>query len=348
VRGGGPLGLTLLLLGLPAQALAQSDPRFRPGEVTQVPGRDAVLLGLAEQILPAAQRRDTNHTVFHGCIDWHSSVHAHWALLRVARVTGQADEAAAWVERSLRPDGLAEEARVLRHRPRFERPYGRAWFLRLAQEFDRWARERGRADGDRLQAIADEVADGLLRRYQQRVTTSPEDGSYGSSAWALAQLHAWYAFRDSDEAREAVEGLVERHFLVEDAPALSFAEDARRPDFFSRYGAWAYLIAHSQPERLEAFLTRRPLEGLEPFPPRRGKAHHLGMVWSRAWALRALTRRVDSADRRRELDRAFQAHVRRGLTQHAEYAKDYKAYGHWVPQFAVYALTEGERPRYFH
>ena len=95
----------------------------------------AALRALAAPIRAAVLRRDTGHAAFHGCWDWHSAVHGHWAILRVARVSGQVEAEAAWVEAQLTEAGIADEAALLRQHPRFEDPYGRAWFLRLALEF---------------------------------------------------------------------------------------------------------------------------------------------------------------------------------------------------------------------
>ena len=64
------------------------------------------------------------------------------------------------------------------------------------------------------------------------------------------------------------------------------------------------------------------------------------MNWSRAWALRALARRAPDAATRARLENAYLEHVRAGMRQHAAHAGDFMAYDHWVPQFAVYALTE--------
>lgn len=344
------LSLLALLLLLASPAAAQDwDPRFEPGQVSEVPGRDGILLGLGTGILEAVQRHDTRWPVFHGCIDWHSAVHGHWALLRIDRVTGRGQAAAAWVERNLTPAGIAAEREHLRRDPRFERPYGRAWFLRLALEFEDWARERGVADPARLRALADELAAGLLAGYERHLPPATR-GSYHSPTWALAQLHAWYAHRQDDAERARVEALVAQGFADPQAwPRLSFAEDAERPDFFSREGGWLYLLARAgTPQALERHLAAHPLGQLDPVQPLAKKPHHFGMNWSRAWALRALERRVSDPALRHRLDVAYRAHVRAGLAAHAAHADDYRAYGHWVAQFAVYALSEGERVRFFH
>ena len=57
-----------------------------------------------------------------------------------------------------------------------------------------------------------------------------------------------------------------------------------------------------------------------------------------AWALKALSRTAPKADRAR-FSKAYDAHVRQGLKEFEQFRGDYAAYDHWVPQFAVYALT---------
>ena len=64
---------------------------------------------------------------FYGCYDWHSSVHGHWLLVRLARLFPKAPFAAqarAAVAQSLTPANLAVEAAYLTApgRGAFERP----------------------------------------------------------------------------------------------------------------------------------------------------------------------------------------------------------------------------------
>jgi hypothetical protein len=68
-------------------------------------------------------------------------------------------------------------------------------------------------------------------------------------------------------------------------------------------------------------------------------AHALGMNWSRAWAFKALAAAAPEAGRPR-FQAAYQAHVTAAWRHHGQKAGDKWAYDHWVPQFAVYALTD--------
>src|SRR5579871_5145939 len=80
---------------------------------------------------------------FYGCYDWHSSVHGHWLLIRLARLFPQAPFAAdarRAVAQSLTPAHISQEVAYLttKGRSSFERPYGLAWLLQLAAELKEW------------------------------------------------------------------------------------------------------------------------------------------------------------------------------------------------------------------
>src|SRR5438132_13245667 len=53
---------------------------------------------------------------FYGCYDWHSSVHGHWLLTRLARTFPEASFTAAAreaIRQSLTPENIAQEAAYL-------------------------------------------------------------------------------------------------------------------------------------------------------------------------------------------------------------------------------------------
>ena len=80
---------------------------------------------------------------FYGCYDWHSSVHGHWLLARLARLYPEAEfapGAKAALARSLAARNLAAKAAYLKAEGRasFERPYGLAWLLQLGAELRQW------------------------------------------------------------------------------------------------------------------------------------------------------------------------------------------------------------------
>ncbi len=79
------------------------------------------------------------HPAFYGCYDWHSSVHGHWMLVRLLRLFPNLPESAD-IHRSLgdnlREENIRVETAYLKQKNRqsFERTYGWAWLLKLAEE----------------------------------------------------------------------------------------------------------------------------------------------------------------------------------------------------------------------
>ena len=81
---------------------------------------------------------------FFGCFDWHSAVHGHWLLARLARADASlAAECRQALGRSFTKEKLQVELNYISNNQRlsFERPYGLAWFLQLVTELDEWMQE---------------------------------------------------------------------------------------------------------------------------------------------------------------------------------------------------------------
>jgi hypothetical protein len=91
-------------------------------------------------------------TIFTGSFDWHSCVHAHWALLEIrglredGRLTTEAGSRGGEgiLDKRLSVEALGREIEYLKANPEFEKPYGRAWLLLLLErigqldEFSSW------------------------------------------------------------------------------------------------------------------------------------------------------------------------------------------------------------------
>lgn len=305
---------------------------------------DSFLDGLGPVIGKAIERKDTGHAIFHGCYDWHSSVHGHWALLRLDRVTKRHAKAARRAAERLAPAQLKIEARLLAEQPAFEMPYGRAWYLRLAIELEQWSAARKADDGTRMRAPGDAVA-ASLRKWMDARTFSPDVKEYGNHAWAAAQLYDWYQHRGDAKGAAAVSAWIAKSGLGK-TPALTYAQDEGRPEFFSRRGCWDYVVAITQPKPVrEAFRKAHPLPpaDLKPVTTGAKAVHELGMNWSRIWTFaRLLEQPLPEGDAKR-LRALLRTHIDAGKAAHAAHIGRYLAYDHWVPQFAIYAMTESSR-----
>src|SRR6516162_8335639 len=133
----------VLLLLVPLSAFARLALK---GIRKEYPNKPADVLNAAAEV----QNPKTIHPAFYGCFDWHSSVHGHWMLVRLLRTVPdlpEAKEIRAALAENLTASKLQAEADYFR-RPNsasFERTYGWAWLLKLAEELNSWDDVDGRA-----------------------------------------------------------------------------------------------------------------------------------------------------------------------------------------------------------
>src|SRR6267143_2219765 len=106
------------------------------------------------------------HPAFYGCYDWHSSVHGHWMLVRLLRTfpdLPEAGEIREAIGANLSEENILAEAAYFKqpNRQSFERTYGWAWLLKLAEELHSW----DDADGKNWSRNLQPLADALVNQY---------------------------------------------------------------------------------------------------------------------------------------------------------------------------------------
>jgi Protein of unknown function (DUF2891) len=287
--------------------------------------KDAIAGELAEQVASSSRRRDTRHPAFKGCVDWHSAVHGVWALVAYERATGNRQHFEL-VSSILNVDALRAERAHLAHSPQFEMPYGRAWFLRLAIEHHKLT---GRDD---LFAFADEVARGMQAYYRTRHIDRCS-GAYASDSWALINLLDYARYRHLTELEAEVTGRVTRSF-VDTEPSCAY--EGERGNFMAIATNWAALVsrvlkAPDYAEWLDRFIA---VNGLPSPIVRANGDHEFGLNFSRAWGLWDMYAHSGRAD----VAEAYAAHLDRGLTPSSNWRGSYMVVGHWVAQFAMFAM----------
>jgi hypothetical protein len=293
-----------------------------------VEARTRIAGELATHIARCVARTDSSHAAFRGCLDWHSAVHGLWALVAHARMTGDRRHDKLVAE-LLQPDRIEAERALLRARPAFEMPYGRAWFLRLG-------REHALAYGSvALRPMADEVLDSMLAYYGRR-RPDPRCGNYESDSWALINMHDYADWSDNAAAAATIRGWVRTHFIH----AEGGCDDAPEAGRFMAVGTnWAWLVSKVLGQRAfdrwaDAFFAR----GLPRPVTRPTNWHHHGLNFSRAWGLYALHLASGSERAGRAYLKAYVAHFRATYETPALWRGSYEGVGHWVPQFGMLAL----------
>src|SRR6185503_6800403 len=134
---------------------------------------------------------------FYGCYDWHSAVHGHWLLARLARTFPDAPFAAparAALARSLTPANIAGEVAYVQGKGRtsFERPYGLAWLLQLAAELRDWNDRDARAWSSALEPLETEAAR-RLEDWLPKLTRPIRIGEHDQTAFSFGLVLDWTA-----------------------------------------------------------------------------------------------------------------------------------------------------------
>jgi len=292
------------------------------------------------------------HPAFYGCLDWHSTVHGHWMLVHLLRLFPNLPEAKqirAALDKNLSEKNIAGEVAYLKQpsRASFERTYGWAWLLKLAEELRGWNDDDGRRWSKSLQPLADAFVEKYLS-FLPKQNYPIRTGVHPNTAFGLA-FALDYARAIGDQKLESL--IVERAQTYyghdvnypaawepggEDffSPALMEADLMRRVLSKAQFAAWFHRflpeITRNQPGALltAAVVTDRSDPKL---------VHLDGLNLSRAWCMRNIAAALQANDPARRV-------LARSAIAHANAALPYIASGnyegeHWLASFAVYMLT---------
>ena len=289
---------------------------------------------------------------FYGCYDWHSSVHGHWLLARLARLfpdaeTSPASRAA--LAESLTVARLRGEADYLQApgRDGFERPYGLAWLLQLGAELREWDDPDARHWRDAL-APVEVLAAEQIREWLPKLTHPIRSGEHSQTAFAFGLVLDWARASGDHDMIALLERRVADYYAADYDCPLRYEPSGH--DFLSPCLAEADLVRRVRAPAAFADWLRRFLPGvpddgdagwLEPAvvsDPTDGKLVHLdGLNLSRAWMLEGIAAGLPARDdRRAALLAAAAAHRASGLASVT--GATYEG-GHWLGTFATYLVT---------
>jgi len=293
------------------------------------------------------------HPAFYGCYDWHSSVHGHWMLARLIRLfpsLPERDRIVQALDANLGDENIRVEAAYFK-RPgtqAYERTYGWAWALKLAQELHISRSPEATRWEEHLQPLTDVLVQKYLD-FLPKQTYPIRTGLHPNTAFGLAFALDYATTVGNTKLKDLLTARSLDYFGADTdypaklepngsdflSPALIEADLMRRVLPRDRFAAWfdAYLprLKRGEPKNLLeiAVVTDRS-------DPQLG--HLDGLNLSRAWCMRHIAVALPDGDPAR----AFLAAA--GYT-HAIDALTHVATGHyegehWLASFAVYLLTE--------
>ena len=289
---------------------------------------------------------------FFGCFDWHSSVHGHWLLTRLAKLYPEAElatAARAALDASFTESKIAYEVAYFKGdgRASTERPYGLAWLLCLADELHTWDDEQAQTW---RQAIAplEQLAAQRFFEWLPKLHYPIRTGEHSQTAFAFGLVMDW-AETVGNEAMVELVAERSRAFYLDDVDCpLSYEPSGQ--DFLSPCIAEADLMRRVlEPDEfadwLHSFLPEIPVVEDASWLPigvvtdrADGKLAHLdGLNISRAWMLEGIAAGLPDDDpRRAALRAAADVHREAGL---ASVTGEHYEGGHWLGSFATYLVT---------
>lgn len=315
---------------------------------TEFPNKTAHIINSEEEVLLSPKDL---HPSFFGCLDWHSSVHGHWMLVRLLKThpnLSNAKEIEALLNQSFSAEKIKKEAdyfTTYQLAKTYERTYGWAWLLKLDEELTTWDDKRAEKWHKNLQPLTHKILM-MWKEYLPKQTYPNRTGVHPNTAFALAFAIDW-ARANEDKLFE--NQLIEKskYFYLQDKNTPAYLEPDGS-DFFSPSLEIADLMRRVLPEKkytkwLNKFYKEKSLKNIEQIPIVSDindyqTVHLVGLSFSKAWCMKGI---ANSLPQNHPLKERFSKTADKFLENalpllfQGNYGGD-----HWLASFAVYALGE--------
>ncbi len=286
------------------------------------------------------------HPAFYGCFDWHSSVHGHWSLVKLLKEfpdLKRAEEIKIKLLQNISQENIIAELEYFHgeHNKSYERTYGWAWLLKLAEELHTWDDSLARTLESDLQPLTDLIVERYIE-FLPKLLYPIRVGEHANTAFGLAFAWDYAETVSHDVLKTAIESRAIDFYLNDTncplnwepsgfdflSPCLAEIDLMRRVLSRTEFKDW--LISFS-PDIISGDFTLAVGEVSDRLD---GKLVHLdGLNFSRAWVLYGLANQYTE----------FQ-HLISIANEHINYSfpnlvGDGYEGGHWLGSFALYAVT---------
>jgi len=286
------------------------------------------------------------HPAFYGCFDWHSAVHGHWSLVSLLKQFPNmkgAENAKEKLLINLSKENIRTEVLYFdgKHNKTFERTYGWAWLLKLAEELHNWNDPIAKQLENNLQPLTSLIIKKYIE-FLPKLNYPIRVGEHPNTAFGLS--FAWdYANAVGNEELKSVIYKRAKEFYLNDADCPMSWEPSGF-DFLSPCLEEAALMKRVLPTEefrlwIDDFLPQLKNKNFELQPGEvsdrtDGKLVHLdGVNFSRAWSLNKISEGLSEF---KHLNNIANQHINYSLPSIVD--NNYEG-GHWLGSFAICALN---------
>jgi hypothetical protein len=290
------------------------------------------------------------HPAFYGCFDWHSSVHAHWSMVSLLKQFPDLKKAETIREKlkeSLSAENIQGEIDYFKREQSdsFERTYGWAWLLKLAEEIETWNDPLADELGKNLAPLTDLIVKKYIE-FLPKLNYPIRVGEHSNTAFGLSFAYDYANAVEHTELKELISERAKDFYLSDNNCPLTWEPGGF--DFLSPCLEEVSIMSRVLPKNafemwLEDFLPQLKSEDFdvevgEVSDRTDGKLVHLdGLNFSRAWVFYGLINQYPEKF----------SHLQEIADRHVAYSfpnlvGDSYEGGHWLGTFAIYALQQSK------
>lgn len=288
------------------------------------------------------------HPSFYGCFDWHSAVHAHWVLVKLLNdFPGLENKNAVKTTliNSISKANIETEFAYLNkiHEGSFERTYGWAWLLKLAQELGKSNDSEIKDLEKNLQPLADLLVKRFIE-FLPKLNYPVRVGTHSNSAFGMSFAYDYAKATGNQVLQKIVEENAKRLHLKDEGCPLNWEPNGT--DFLSPCFEELNLMRRILPKDEFFVWSNKFLPQIESdkFDLEVGKVsdrndghlvHLDGLNFSRAWIFYGLAKQYPEKF----------GHLTQVADKHLNFSLPVIVDGnysgeHWLGSFALYALSE--------
>ena len=309
---------------------------------TEYPNRLGQTLGGNEDLQSPKQL----HPAFYGCFDWHSAVHGHWSLVSLLKSFPNLENSEDIKKNlllNISKENILKEVAYFdgKHNKTYERTYGWAWLLKLAEELHTWEDPVARELEVNLQPLTDLIIKKYIEflpklNYPIRVGEHPNTAFGLSLAWDYANAVG------HEDLMTIIKKRAKEYYLNDKncpmtwepsgfdflSPCLEEAALMKRVLSIDDFKLWLDDFLPQLEKQDFSLETGKVSDRTD------GKLVHLdGVNFSRAWSLNMIAK-----------DLPEYKHLKTIANNHINYSlpsivDDNYEGGHWLGSFAIYALN---------
>jgi hypothetical protein len=288
------------------------------------------------------------HPAFYGCFDWHSSVHGHWTLLNILKEIPDfeyRDSIMKKLQKSISKENILKEVAYFdgKYNKIFERTYGWAWLLKVAETLRDWDTEESKIMYKNLQPLVELITQKYID-FLPKLNYPIRVGEHSNTAFGMS-FALDYAKKYSPEFAENIISKAKEYYMNDEGCPISWEPSGT--DFLSPCLQEASLMLKVLPKKEYIIWLDKFLPNFRNNPEKYlniavvldrsdGKLAHLdGLNFSRAWCLYEIGNALDN----KKMINLASKHFDYSYTKmdSGEYAG-----AHWLASFALYAILKSE------